>query len=87
LPSITEDVINKHLELTPATAMGHMNQKSQNIWSTSKEVKITSDLEDAAVTPYDNGDKTHLAYAVVIDQGHIYTDLTGRFTQRSIKGN
>jgi hypothetical protein len=33
---LTEDAINKHLKLTPATAMGHMNQRLQNIRSTSK---------------------------------------------------
>jgi hypothetical protein len=36
-PGLTEDAINKHLKLTPTTAMGHMNQRSQNIRSTSKE--------------------------------------------------
>jgi hypothetical protein len=35
-PGLTEDAINKHLKLTPATAMGHMNQRLQNIRSTSK---------------------------------------------------
>jgi hypothetical protein len=30
-PGLTEDAINKHLKLTPATAMGHMNQRLQNI--------------------------------------------------------
>jgi hypothetical protein len=30
-PGLTEDAINKHLKLTPATAMGHMNQRRQNI--------------------------------------------------------
>jgi hypothetical protein len=30
-PGLTEDTINKHLKLTPATAMGHMNQRRQNI--------------------------------------------------------
>jgi hypothetical protein len=36
-PGLTEDAINKHLKLTPATAMGHMNQRRQHILSTSKE--------------------------------------------------
>jgi hypothetical protein len=67
--------------------MGHTNKKIQNIRYTSKEVKITPDLEDEAVTPNGNGDKTHLVYALVIYQGQLYTDLTGRFHQRSIKGN
>jgi hypothetical protein len=35
-PGLTEDAINKHLKLTPATDMGHMNQRRQNIWSTSR---------------------------------------------------
>jgi hypothetical protein len=86
-PGLTEDSINKHLKLTPATAMGHMNQKRQNIRSTSKVVTITSELEDTTVTPASNGDKTHLVYEVVIDQGQLYTDSTGRFPQRSRKGN
>jgi hypothetical protein len=85
--SLTEDAINKHLKLTPVTAMGYMNQKRQNIRSTSKEVKITSDLEDATVTPAGNGDKTHLVHAVVIYQVQRYTELTVIFPQRSSKGN
>jgi hypothetical protein len=33
------------------------------------------------------GTKTHLVYAVVADQGQLYTDLTGKFPVRSSKGN
>jgi hypothetical protein len=44
-PGLTEQAINKHLKMTPATSMGHMNQRRQNIWSTSKS-SITSDMED-----------------------------------------
>jgi hypothetical protein len=74
------------LKLTPATTMGHMNQWRQNIRSTSK-TPITSDIEDATVTPAGSGTKTHLAYAVLVDQGQLYTDLTGKFPVRSSKGN
>jgi hypothetical protein len=35
-PGLTEESIHKHLKLTPATAMGHMSQRRQNIRSTSK---------------------------------------------------
>jgi hypothetical protein len=66
--------------------MGHINQRRQNIGSTSKN-SITSDIEDEAVTPADLGTKTHLVYAVVVDQGQLYTDLTGKFPVRSSKGN
>jgi hypothetical protein len=30
-PGLTENAINKHLKLTPATAMGHINHRRQNI--------------------------------------------------------
>jgi hypothetical protein len=35
-PGLTEKAINKHLKLRPATTMGHINQRRQNIRSTSK---------------------------------------------------
>jgi hypothetical protein len=81
-PGLTEDAINKHLKLTPATAMGHMNQRRQNIRSTSKEPITKKPTPDT-----DLGTKTHLVYALVIDQGQLYTDLTGKFTVRSSRGN
>jgi hypothetical protein len=31
--------------------------------------------------------KTRLVYAVVVDQGQLYTDLTGKFPVQSSKGN
>jgi hypothetical protein len=85
-PGLTEKAINKHLKLTPATAMGNMNQRRQNIRSTSK-TPITSDIEDFTATNTNSGTKTHLAYAILIDQGQLYTDLTGKFPVRSSKGN
>jgi hypothetical protein len=85
-PGLTEEVINKHLKLTPATAMGHMNQRRQNIRSTSKR-PITADVEDITTTNTHLGTKTHLVYAVLVDQGQLYTDLTGKFPVRSSKGN
>jgi hypothetical protein len=44
-------------------------------------------MEDEAATPAGLGTKTHLVYAVVVDQGQLYTDLTGKFPVRSSKGN
>jgi hypothetical protein len=81
-PGLTEDAINKHLKLTPATAMGHMNQRRQNIRSTSK-----APIEKQQTPDTDLGTKTHLVYAVFIDQGQLYTDFTGKFPVRSSKGN
>jgi hypothetical protein len=81
-PGLTEDAIHKHLKLTQATAMGHMNQRRQNIRSTSK-----TPIEDVPTTDTILGTKTHLVYAVLVDQGQLYTDLTGKFPVRSSKGN
>jgi hypothetical protein len=81
-PGLTEDSINKHLKLTPAMAMGHMNQRHKNIRSTSK-----APIADSPTPDTDMGSKTHLIYAVVADQGQLYTDLTGKFPVRSSKGN
>jgi hypothetical protein len=33
------------------------------------------------------GTKTHLVYAIVVDQVQLYTNLTGKFPVRSSKGN
>jgi hypothetical protein len=81
-PGLTEDAINKHLKLTPATAMGHMNQRRQNIRSTSKAT-----IEKQPTPDTDLGTKTDLVYAVVVDQGQLYTNLTGKFPVPSSKGN
>jgi hypothetical protein len=85
-PRLTEQAINKHFNLTPATNMGHMNQRHQNIRSTFK-TSITSDIEDVTVNPAGLGTQTHLVYAVVVDQGELYMDLSGKFPVRSSKVN
>jgi hypothetical protein len=54
-PGLTEDAIHKHLKLTPATAMGHMNQRRQNIRSTSK-----TPIEDSPPADTDLGTKSTL---------------------------
>jgi hypothetical protein len=78
------ETIKKHLKLTTATAMGHMNQKRQNIRST-KERLLEPENED--ITPFVSVGKTHLVFTVVLDQGQLYTDLTGSFPTLSRKGN
>jgi hypothetical protein len=83
---LTEKSISKHLKLTSAITMGHINQRRQNIRSTSK-APITSAIEDVTATPAALGTKTHLVYAILVDQGQLYTDLTGKFPVRSSKGN
>jgi hypothetical protein len=79
---LMEDAINKHLKLMPATVMVHMNQRRQNIRSSSK-----TPIADQPTPDTEMGTKTHLVYAIVVHQGQLYTDLTGKFPVRSSKGN
>jgi hypothetical protein len=81
-PGLTDDTINKHVKLTLATTMGHMNQRRQNIRSNSKVP-----IEKQQSPDTDLGTKNHLVYAVVADQAQLYTNLTGKFPVRSSKGN
>jgi hypothetical protein len=62
--------------------MGHMNKRRQNKRST-----LTTPIEDVPTTDTNLGTKNHLVYAVLVDQGQLYTDLTGKFPVRSSKGN
>jgi hypothetical protein len=55
-PGLTEEAINKYLKMTPATAMGYMNQKRQNIRSTNEKVK--SESKDVDITPRGSSEKT-----------------------------
>jgi hypothetical protein len=79
---LTEDAINKHLKLTSAMSMGHMNQLQQNIRFTLKTLTADPPTPDTYLVS-----KTHLVHAVVVNQGQLYTDLMGRFLVRSRKGN
>jgi hypothetical protein len=81
-PGLTEDTIHKHLKLMLATFTGHMSQRCQHIRSNSKPP-----IADEPQTDTESGTKTHLVYAVLVDQGQLYTDLTGKFLVRSRKGN
>jgi hypothetical protein len=60
----------------------NMNQRRQNIRSTSK-----APIADVPPADTDLGTKTHLVYAVLVDQGQLYTNLTGKFPVISRKGN
>jgi hypothetical protein len=82
-PGLTVEAVNKYLKLTPATAMGHMNQRHQNTRSTKPKL-IAQDDED--ITPLGSEENTHLVFAVVLDHRQVYTDLTGAFPTRSSKG-
>jgi hypothetical protein len=47
-PGLTAEAVNKHLKLTPAAAMGHMNQRPQT--TRSKKTKLIAQ-DDEDITP------------------------------------
>jgi hypothetical protein len=59
-----------------------MDQRRQHIRSTSKK-----QIADSPTIDTDLGTNTDLVYAVLVDHGQLYTDLTGKFPVRSSKGN
>jgi hypothetical protein len=82
-PGLTVEAVNKHLKLTPATDMGHMSQRRHNTRSTKPKL-IAQD--DEYITPLGSEEKTHSVFAMVLDHGQVYTDLTASFPTRSSKG-
>ena len=82
---LSEDAVNKYLKLTPATALGHMNQKRQSIRYTRKEIKYY--LEDEEVSPIGKREIPYFLFAVFDDKGKLYMDLTVKYHIISGKGN
>jgi hypothetical protein len=50
-------------------------------------INLKPPIADAPQTGTGVGTKNHLVYAVLVDQGQLYTDLTGKFPVRSRKQN
>jgi hypothetical protein len=50
-------------------------------------INLEAPIEKQPTPETDLGTKNQLVYAVVVDQGQLYTDLTGKFPVRSSKGN
>ena len=96
LPGLTLTNLRKHPPVTPATAKGHIKQTRQGVKSTKNDSYTLPLLpeDDEADTTFPqqlhDGNRTHHAYAAVIDRsptGKIFTDQTGRFVIPSSTGN
>jgi hypothetical protein len=74
------------IEAHASKGHGHMNQRRKNIRSTSK-TPIISAIKYVLTTDTHVGTKTHIVYAVLVDQGQLYTDLTVKNPVRYSKGN
>jgi hypothetical protein len=66
----------------------HLEQNfEQNRKASTYMNSITSAMEDETVTTASLGSNTHLVHDVFIDQGQLYTDLTGIFPVICSKGD
>ena len=80
---ITYTSVNKHLQLTEATAKGHMRQQHQNYRSTKLHQKHTNSIEMTAKQA-----RTNAVYVRPIEAtGLLCTDQTGAFPVTSTKSN
>jgi hypothetical protein len=88
-PGVTEDLVRKHLPKEIATVKGHLNQRRQNLRSSTttanERAPEAESLDD--VTPEAAHVKTHQEFAAMVDVGKVYGDLTGRFPIQSSSGN
>jgi hypothetical protein len=82
--ALLQAVKNGHLVTWPGLTEKAINKHLKLTPATTMDI---SDIEYVTVTPAGLGTKTHLIYAVLVDQGQLYTDLTGKIPVRSSKGN
>ncbi|KAL7527446.1 hypothetical protein ACHAXR_001968, partial [Thalassiosira sp. AJA248-18] len=90
-PGLTYELISKHLPPSTATDKGHLHRIRQGIRSTrsNKQDIIDARAEVDAMAPTEEMCQTHdiFCFAALADMndGTMYTDLTGQFPVRSYK--
>ena len=92
-PGLTTQAITKHLPESTVTIKGHLHRQRKNLQSTRKQAPIDDNTSIATEDNNPPGEKDASCeifccadLAITID-GTLYTDLTGRFSIRSYKGN
>ena len=79
-PNLTAKNVRKYIGNTPATIMGHLQQKKQGLRSTKKQ-------EDEEIIQNENNKKTNLLFIALEDiEGKLYSDQTGKFPRTSSRG-
>eukprot|EP00957_Ditylum_brightwellii_P179373 13664745-Ditylum_brightwellii.AAC.1 len=88
-PGLTADNVRKYFPKSRATSQGHLEQKWQNIASTKRKETETTEQENTLEVPKQEEDnmKTNVVYAIILEEGRIYTDQTGRFPVSSSRGS
>ena len=98
---LTADLVNKHLSLSIATAEGHQKKEFHGLQSTKtsahsiklekekreKEQAAIEDIFPPSDIPNLKTDQVVYAITSTTDESKAYSDLTGRFPFRSLRGN
>jgi hypothetical protein len=85
-PTLTAHHVRKYLEKSEATLKGHLNQTRKNVRITRPKKKLRTLDEEVEYEPHITK-RTNVVYAATHKlEGHIYTDLTGRFPTTSSRG-
>jgi hypothetical protein len=85
-PTLNPEHVTKYLEKSKATVKGHLNQTRKNVRSTKPKKKTDKQEETQYYKPYIT-ERTTVVYAAIHNiEGHMCTDLTGRFPKASSRG-
>ena len=87
-PGLTEDLISKHLPLSPATTKVHLKQEFKNLRPTTK-TKTDAPLPDPNPEHEELLSTTHDCFMKVIskEEGVTHPYLAGRYPIKSARGN
>ena len=87
-PSLTTQLITKHLPKSLATTLGHQDQEAKNIRSTRLLLPITPEDDPDVAPPREP--RSHAICATLLPESSLlksYSDQTGRFHTPSGRGN
>jgi hypothetical protein len=85
-PNLTVEMVEKHLEKSPATVKGHLRQIRQNLRSTATTA-TPIDTNVMTMSSHEDIRENLVSIKIVEVAGKVFTDQTGRFPVNSSKEN
>ena len=88
-PDLSFDLVQKYLSEKQSTTLGHLQKPRKGLRSTQEKVLHSEpDPEQDQFTPSTQSEDTNIVFLKKVDlTGKNYTDLTGKFSVTSSKGN
>ena len=87
-PGLTEELISKHLPLSPATTKGHLKQEFKNILPTIN-IETATTFPDTNPEPEELLSVTHDFFVKMVtkEEGFAYSNISGHYPINSVRGN